>query len=117
MGKDKVDQSINWGIRQPAIYKGADGMNKKYFVVDEPYFALIKADSGEEVEKIYNEVVADTDDYENFQEEIQEVSRDQALVMYARTLDLNYKLKDVNELIKDFDKDESTFLSIDGSLA
>ncbi|MEC3841541.1 hypothetical protein [Bacillus amyloliquefaciens] len=39
----------------------------RYFEITEPYYALIKAENKAEAEKIYNEGVADTDEYEDFQ--------------------------------------------------
>ncbi|WP_262417703.1 hypothetical protein [Bacillus sp. YC2] len=56
----------------------------KFYEINNPYYALLKAEDKAEAEKIYIENVADTDDYDNFQdEEIREVERDYALIMYS----------------------------------
>lgn len=91
-------------------------MSKKYFEVSEPYYALIKADSGEEAEKLYNEFVADTDDYEDFQEELKEADRDYALLRFSRSRDEDGTLMEINDVLKIFSDDESNVLIIDGSL-
>ncbi|MCY8867375.1 hypothetical protein MOD76_19655 [Bacillus spizizenii] len=91
-------------------------MSKHYFEVSEPYYALIKADSGEEAEKIYNEFVADTDDYEDFQEEIKEVSETYALLRFSRTRYEDGTLMEISYVMEEFSKDESNVLIFDGSL-
>ncbi|WP_152425489.1 hypothetical protein [Bacillus subtilis] len=92
-------------------------MSKHYFEVSEPYYALIKADSGEEAEKLYNEFVADTDDYEDFQDdEIREVERDYALIMFSRTKDEDGKLVSYTRISEDFTNPEIEVLIMDGSL-
>ncbi|CAF1778288.1 hypothetical protein NRS6094_04348 [Bacillus subtilis] len=91
-------------------------MSKHYFEVLDPYYALIKADSGEEAEKIYNEFVADTDDYEDFQEEIKEVDREYALLSFSRVRDEDGTLMEISKVMEEFSKDESDILIMDGSL-
>lgn len=88
-------------------------MSKHYFEVSDPYYALIKADSGEEAEKIYNADVADTDDYEDFQEEIKEVDREYAFNEYSKLMK-----KEDNEhfTVEDFNVPVSEVLIWDGSL-
>ncbi|WP_437132741.1 hypothetical protein [Bacillus atrophaeus] len=90
-------------------------MSKHYFEVSEPYYALIKADSGEEAEKIYNEKVADTDDYEDFQEEIKEVGREYALNEYLRLMRKAFDADD-NLIMETFNVPASEILIWDGSL-
>ncbi|MEC3611989.1 hypothetical protein P9181_11625 [Bacillus velezensis] len=40
----------------------------KFYEIHDPYYALLKAEDKAEAEKIYIENVADTDDYDNFQD-------------------------------------------------
>ncbi|MCY8517918.1 hypothetical protein [Bacillus atrophaeus] len=89
---------------------------KYFFEITEPYYALIKADSGEEAEKIYNENVSDTDDYEDFQEEIREVNELYALLRFSRVLDEDGTLMEISEVMREFSKDESEIIIWDGSL-
>ncbi|MDJ1631020.1 hypothetical protein QNN00_14380 [Bacillus velezensis] len=64
------------------------GRTMKFYEIHDPYYALIKATDKADAEKVYIESVADTDDYENFQEEeIREVERDYALVMFSQIQD------------------------------
>lgn len=57
----------------------------KFYEIHDPYYALIKAKDEADAERIYNEYISDTDDYENFQDdEIREVERDYALIMYSQ---------------------------------
>lgn len=88
-------------------------MSKRYFEVFDPYYALIKADSGEEAEKIYNADVSDTDDYEDFQEEIKEVDREYAFNEYSKLMK-----KEGNEhlTVEEFNVPVSEVLIWDGSL-
>ncbi|KYD05340.1 hypothetical protein [Bacillus atrophaeus] len=91
--------------------------SKHFFEINEPYFALIKAENKAEAEKIYNETVADTDEYENFQEEeINEVSRDYALIECTKAGDGKGNLKSTKFIIETFNKPESEILIMDGSL-
>lgn len=64
------------------------GRTMNFYEITEPYYALIKAEDKAEAEKIFNETVADTDEYENFQEEeINVVSRDYALIEFTKAGD------------------------------
>ncbi|MED5050193.1 hypothetical protein P9738_00150 [Bacillus siamensis] len=59
----------------------------KFYEINNPYYALLKAEDKAEAEEIYNTSVANIDGYENFQdEEINEVSRDYALSEYKRVM-------------------------------
>ncbi|MGR0121688.1 hypothetical protein [Bacillus halotolerans] len=91
------------------------GRTMNFYEITEPYYALIKAKDKAEAEKIYIENVADTDDYDNFQdEEINEVSRDYALSEYKRVMK---KYGDTEYLIVEtFDAPASEMLIWDGSL-
>ncbi|KIL33437.1 hypothetical protein [Bacillus subtilis] len=91
-------------------------MSKHYFEVSEPYYALIKADSGEEAEKLYNEFVADTDDYEDFQEELKEVTETYAALRFSRERYEDGTLMEISCVMEEFKKNESDVLIYDGSL-
>lgn len=98
-----------------AVQTSEGGRTMKFYEITEPYYALIKAKDKAEAEKIYIENVADTDDYDNFQdEEINEVSRDYALSEYKRVMK---KYGDTEHLIMEtFNVPASEMLIWDGSL-
>ncbi|MDP0485110.1 hypothetical protein [Bacillus subtilis] len=92
------------------------GRTMKFYEINDPYYALIKAKDKAEAEKIYIENVADTDDYDNFQdEEINEVSLDYALSEYKRVMkkygDTEHRL-----IMETFNVPVSEMLIWDGSL-
>ncbi|MDF9767653.1 hypothetical protein [Bacillus velezensis] len=89
----------------------------KFYEIHDPYYALLKAEDKAEAEKIYNKDVADTDDYDNFQdEEIREVERDYALVMFSQSRGVDGELRSYTYISKNFNNPESEVLIWDGSL-
>ncbi|MGY5388771.1 hypothetical protein [Bacillus spizizenii] len=93
------------------------GRTMNFYEITEPYYALIKAKDKAEAEKIFNETVADTDEYENFQEEeINVVSRDYALIEFTKTGDGEGNLESTKFIMETFNKPESETLIMDGSL-
>lgn len=91
-------------------------MSKHYFEVSEPYYALIKADSREEAEKLYNEFVADTDDYEDFQEEIREVNELYALLKLSRVKNEDGNLPEICDVMMEVVENKSEVMIWDGLL-
>ncbi|MFK3811827.1 hypothetical protein [Bacillus halotolerans] len=88
-----------------------------FYEINEPYYALLKAKDEADAERIYNEQIADTDDYENFQDdEIREVERDYALIMFSQTKDEDGKLVSYTRISEDFNNPEIEVLIMDGSL-
>ncbi|QEG13486.1 hypothetical protein PPK14_gp12 [Bacillus phage vB_BspS_SplendidRed] len=90
---------------------------KKFYEVQNPYYALIKADSLEEAEKIYNAGVAYTSDIENFKnKEIALVGYEYALVKIAQEKDGAGELKSPKAVISEYLKQESGVILLDGAL-
>ncbi|MCW5196285.1 hypothetical protein SJY89_20200 [Bacillus velezensis] len=89
----------------------------KFYEIHDPYYALIKATDKADAEKVYIESVADTDDYENFQEdEIREVERDYALVMFSQIQDHDGTCAGYDFISKVFNDPDFKVLKMDGSL-
>ncbi|WFA91215.1 hypothetical protein [Bacillus subtilis] len=102
---------------EAAIQTIEGGRTMKFYEINEPYYALLKAKDEADAERIYNEQIADTDDYENFQDdEIIEVERDYALIMFSRTKDEDGKLVSYTRISEDFNNPEIEVLIMDGSL-
>ncbi|MGJ3548140.1 hypothetical protein ACR6EC_19800 [Bacillus subtilis] len=92
------------------------GRTMNFYEITEPYYALLKAEDKAEAEKIYIENVADTDDYDNFQdEEINEVSRDYALSEYKRIME-KYAETNHHLIMETFNVPAGEMLIWDGSL-
>lgn len=71
----------------------------KYFSTDEPYSATIAAESHEEAIKLYIETVADDDDG-MLNENMEEISRDEALINLARSKDMETgKYMPINDIL------------------
>ncbi|TNU31624.1 hypothetical protein FH493_19040 [Bacillus velezensis] len=89
----------------------------KFYEINDPYYALIKAKDEAEAEKIYIQEVADTDDYENFQDdEIREVERDYALIMYSQVKGEDGELMSYTYISGTFNDPDIKVLIMDGSL-
>lgn len=88
-----------------------------YFEFLEPYYALIKADSGEEAVKKYIEAVAgDEDDFENLLEESKLVPEYYAVARFSRSTDETGKMSDLEEVLEILKSREPHLLLVDGSL-
>ena len=89
----------------------------KYFTVNCPYYALIRAKSKEDAIKIYVEMVADDEDG-SLERKMREVPREEALVMFSRVKDDETgKFFSPDEAVKIFNEDEPGLLGVDGDLA
>ncbi len=86
----------------------------KYFEIHDPYYALIKAENQDEAIKIYTEYVADDDGTLN--EEIREVDRDYALVIFARSESEDGDFAPVPETLDNFRREKSEVLLIDSGV-
>ncbi|MCP9283550.1 hypothetical protein [Bacillus safensis] len=86
----------------------------KFFEVNEPYSALIKARTKEKAMEIYTDTVADDDG--NLSEEITEVTDLYSAVFHSRTVDHNGKQLSANEVFEQLTNDEEMLLSMDQSL-
>ena len=85
-------------------------MTMKFFEVNYPYYALIKAKDEDEALDMYVAFVADDDG--TLREEIKEVDRDYALIMYGR-----YSTEDmsISTLVDDIQDDLPMVLLIGGT--
>ncbi|MCA1214752.1 hypothetical protein LC728_10180 [Bacillus amyloliquefaciens] len=93
------------------------GRTMKFYEINDPYYALIKAKDEADAERIYNEYISDTDDYENFQDdEIREVERDYALVMFSQIQDHDGTCAGYDFISKVFNDPDFKVLKMDGSL-
>lgn len=93
------------------------GRTMKFYEIHDPYYALIKATDKAEAEKVYIQGVADTDDYDNFQdEEIREVERDYALVKFSQSRGVDGELASYTYISENFNNPEAEVLIWDGSL-
>lgn len=86
----------------------------KYFEVNEPYYALLKAESQEKGIKEYINHVADDDG--TLSSEIKEVDRDYTLVNFSQALSEEGDFIPVNEVLELFNNEKVNVLVIDGSL-
>ena len=87
----------------------------KYYEINAPYYAMVKAPNEEEAIKKYVEIVADDEDGE-LKNEIKEVSRDYALAQYSRGTGEGLELMTPNELLTVFDEEETDLLLIASEL-
>lgn len=88
----------------------------KFYEIHDPYYALIKATDKAEAEKIYIQEV-DTDDYDNFQdEEIREVEREYALVIFSQSSGVDGELASYTYISENFNNPEAGALVWDGLL-
>lgn len=83
--------------------------NVRYFEVDSPYYALIKASNKQEFEEIYKEYVN-----EDLKDEPREVGKLYALVKLSRAL--GFKTAKIETIINEFEDDKNKVLVLDGSL-
>ena len=86
----------------------------KYFEINDPYYALIKAENQAEAIKIYTEYVADDDG--TLHEEIKEVDRDYALASFSRGGTEDGEEVPISEILEDFQSEVSAVLLIDPAL-
>ncbi|WP_155762164.1 hypothetical protein [Bacillus safensis] len=86
----------------------------KFYEVNEPYNALIKAKNDENAMTIYTDVVADDDG--GLSEEITEVTEAYAAIIYSRVNGEDNKVIPVKEVLEHLTNEEEMVLVIDGSL-
>lgn len=90
-------------------------MNKKYYEIKEPYYALLKAKNKNEAISIYTGKICDTED-ESLSSKIKEVDRDYAIAKYSRTLSEDGKEIPLEEILTCIKEDRSKLMIIDGEL-
>lgn len=81
----------------------------KYFEVIDPYYGLIKANDEIEAQSLYNKIISD-------EGTVKEINRDYALAYFSRSTGENGEAITVNEILKDFNSDESLVLLVDGAV-
>lgn len=86
----------------------------KFYEVNEPYYALIKAKNDEKAMTIYTDVVAD--DNGGLSEEITEVTEAYAAIIYSRVNGEDNNVIPVKEVLEHLTNEEEMVLIIDGSL-
>ncbi|MFM2573789.1 hypothetical protein FBF75_17645 [Bacillus sp. S2(2019)] len=86
----------------------------KFYEVNEPYYALIKAKNDENAMTIYTDVVADDDG--GLSEEITEVTEAYATIIYSRVNGEDNNVIPVKEVLEHLTNEEEMVLIIDGSL-
>lgn len=87
----------------------------KYFKIQDPYYALIKAENQDEAIRIYTEFVSDDEDG-TLHEEIKEIDRDYALIQFARSESEDGDFMPVPETLDKFRREKSEVLLIDSGL-
>ncbi|PCK18329.1 hypothetical protein CEY02_19200 [Bacillus pumilus] len=92
----------------------SDKRDMKFFEVNEPYSALIKARTKEKAMQIYTDTVADDDG--NLSNEITEVTDLFSAICHSRTVDHDGKQLSANEVFEQLTNDEEMLLSMDRSL-
>ncbi|MDO7908447.1 hypothetical protein Q5741_18765 [Paenibacillus sp. JX-17] len=86
----------------------------RYFEIIEPYYAMIKAETEEQAIEKYVEFVADDDG--SLKDEIAELERDYALVLYSRCPAEDMRSMKTIDLLNEFQDEEPSVLIVDGSL-
>lgn len=84
----------------------------KYFEVNDPYYALIKAENVKNAMEVYHRLVADADDGMD----LKEIERDKALIKYSQAMGEDKTLINPGEIYKEFNDDVQDILLIDGAL-
>lgn len=89
----------------------------KYYEINYPYYALLKAENQEETIKEYTNVVADNDIDNPLENEIKEVSHEYALVKFAKEALNKIPFKHpIPFILSDFRDENMKILLMDGSL-
>lgn len=90
---------------------------QNFFEIQEPYYALIKAEDEETAINVYTDVVADFDEGVNPYEEIKEVPSDYAILKAGRGFDESTgKLISISEILEQLRNPKPNVLLIDSSL-
>lgn len=85
----------------------------KYFEVFYPYYAMIKAENEERAREYYNKIVVNE---ENAETDVNEITRDMALIKYAKSTGEDKTPINSGQIYKQFCQNETTILLIDDSL-
>ncbi|WP_260852404.1 hypothetical protein [Bacillus pumilus] len=86
----------------------------KFYKVNDPYIALIKANTKENAMKIYKEEIADDDG--SLSKNMTEVTETYAAIRYSRANGEDNNVIPVKEVLEHLTNEEEMVLIIDGSL-
>lgn len=102
-------------LEENGHWDGQPSFKMKFYEVHYPYYALIMATNEDEAIEIYTDNVAE--DYEgDLIDEIQEVSRDYAVIRFSRTKSEDGEEIDQVEVLATLNSEDSQVLVIDGAL-
>lgn len=102
-------------LEENGHWDGQPSFKMKFYEVHDPYYALIMATNEEEALEIYASNVAEDDDGELL-DEIEEVSRDYAVIRFSRAKSEDGKEIDQMELLAILTSEDAQVLVIDGTL-
>lgn len=102
-------------LEENGHWDGQPSFKMKFYEAHYPYYALIMATNEEEAIEIYSENVAEDDDG-SLIDEIEEVSRDYAVIRFSRAKSEDGKDIDYTEVLATLTSEDSQVLVIDGSL-
>ena len=98
-------------------WDGKPSRKMRFFEINEPYYALIKAPSYEEAVQEYLDVVAgEQDEFDELMEEAKEVPEYYAAAKYSRGKGEDRDLIDIEEVLEDLKSNKTQILLMDGSL-
>jgi len=102
-------------LEENGHWDGQPSFKMKFYEVQYPYYALIMATDEDEAIEIYTDNVAE--DHEgDLIDEIEEVSRDYAVIRFSRTKSEDGQEIDQMEVLATLNSEDSQVLVIDGSL-
>ncbi|SFP17981.1 hypothetical protein [Salibacterium halotolerans] len=88
----------------------------KYFEINQPYYALLKAENKGQAIMKYITLVSDDSEDEPLSEAMQEVPQDYAVAKFSRAAGEDKELPPLDEVLEELRDGEDSVLLIDGSL-
>lgn len=87
----------------------------KYFEFKQPYYALLKAENEQEAKKLYNDMVADDDEF--IQANYNEISEEEAWKLYSDPkIQGEFENETKEDMKANFYSKEADILLVDGNL-
>lgn len=108
---DNLMMKMSMAMNKMEAYKKGE-VTMKYFEIQDPYYATIKAPTKEEAVSVYIENVADDSPDEPLINEIKEISRDFALAKYARSTDEEGEIGSLHKKLERFKEAKASILTI-----
>ncbi|WP_373894444.1 hypothetical protein [Virgibacillus sp. CBA3643] len=84
----------------------------KFYEISNPFYALVKSESMPEAREKYTEVISERPHFAD----MKEVTRDNALVKYARSVGENKRQSSISEVLYNIQNEETKVLVIGGDL-